>query len=652
MLIKELFSEYTENIPNPVGRGELLKICHSKDGKQMVLFAKFTQLQRFDNLDEFERAAAKAVGLDYLRVKCRYTPDMLDAKYTGEAVKRLKQDMAVINGHLNGAFYYIDNNTVHIELKRGGAELLSRAGFENALAKLLNEEFSVKLTVKLIEKQTEQDNDYHYEQMMKQVYSDSLPIPDPDIPARPAYVEEAPQTVTVDFKDIPVMSDGAEIVKGKRIYADSVTNIGDINEARNGIVIWGDVFDYAEKEIKNKKGEEKRITTVSLTDYTGSISIKDFADKDSENVLAKLKKGCTVVIRGKADFDTFDNEFIMRANDIMLVKKLERTDTCEEKRVELHMHTNMSQMDAITPADKLIKRAYSWGHKAIAITDHGVCQGYPEAMLAADDIHKSDPDFKLIYGCEAYFVDDMVPCVYGVKDQPLDGEFCVFDTETTGLDPGVEYLTEIGGVIVRNGEVVEEFDTFVKPGKPITPKITELTGITNEMVDNAPSEAEALKAFSATCEREGAALSVVLTGYCDKIDAIAEGVRVKMPEIVAALKTKLTERLEEALAGPVAAKSALTREEAGERIRQEVTLYALKVDVDEEINRLKTHTAEVRRVLQAGGAVGKRLDFLMQEMNREANTLGSKAAAIEMTDASVNLKLLIEQMREQIQNLQ
>ena len=186
------------------------------------------------------------------------------------------------------------------------------------------------------------------------------------------------------------------------------------------------------------------------------------------------------------------------------------------------------------------------------------------------------------------------------------------------------------------------------------PGVVKTEAVDNEALSKAVAGlvAEALKAFSATCEREGAALSVVLTGYCDKIDAIAEGVRVKMPEIVAALKTKLTERLEEALAGPVAAKSALTREEAGERIRQEVTLYALKVDVDEEINRLKTHTAEVRRVLQAGGAVGKRLDFLMQEMNREANTLGSKAAAIEMTDASVNLKLLIEQMREQIQNLQ
>lgn len=112
-----------------------------------------------------------------------------------------------------------------------------------------------------------------------------------------------------------------------------------------------------------------------------------------------------------------------------------------------------------------------------------------------DDIHKKDPNFKLIYGCEAYFVDDMVPCVYGVQDEPLTGEFCVFDTETTGLDPGVEYLTEIGAVLVRNGEVVAEFDTFVKPGKPITPKITELTGITNEMVEDAPSEAEALQKF-------------------------------------------------------------------------------------------------------------------------------------------------------------
>ena len=302
MLIKELFSEYTDKIPNPVGKGELIRICRSKDGKKMYLYATFLQLQRFENLDEFERAAAKAVGLDLIRVNCRYTPDMLDAKYTPELVMRLKQDMAVINGHLNGAFYYIDNNILHIELKRGGAELLSRAGFEAALSKLINDEFSVKLGVKLIEKQSPQDS---YEEQLRQAYESSIPMPDPDAPQHPAF--SAPpkeEIVSVDFKTIPVMSEGAQIIKGKRIFADSVTNIGDIYEPQNGIVIWGDIFDYAEKEIKNKKGEEKRITTVSLTDYTGSISIKDFADKDSENVLSALKKGTTAIIRGRVDFDT------------------------------------------------------------------------------------------------------------------------------------------------------------------------------------------------------------------------------------------------------------------------------------------------------------------------------------------------------------
>ena len=124
-----------------------------------------------------------------------------------------------------------------------------------------------------------------------------------------------------------------------------------------------------------------------------------------------------------------------------------------------------------------------------------------------------------------------------------------------------------------------------------------------------------------------------------------------MPDIVAAAQAKLTQRLEDALSKALTAHSQLTSEEVNDRIRTEATLYAMKIDVDEEVNRLKTHTKEVRRVLTAGGPVGKRLDFLMQEMNREANTLGSKAAAIEMTDASLNLKLLIEQMREQIQNL-
>ena len=208
-----------------------------------------------------------------------------------------------------------------------------------------------------------------------------------------------------------------------------------------------------------------------------------------------LKNGATLLVRGDCAYDKYEHDYIIYPYDVLIVERRRREDHAPEKRVELHLHTKLSALDGFCDPGGIVRLAHKMGHPAIAITDHGVCQGYPEAMLAADDIHKKDPAFKLIYGCEAYFVDDMVPCVYGVQDQPLQGEFCVFDTETTGLDPGCEYLTEIGAVLVRDGQVVDEFDTFVKPPKPITPKITELTGITNEMVADAPTEGEALQAF-------------------------------------------------------------------------------------------------------------------------------------------------------------
>jgi uncharacterized protein (TIGR00255 family) len=163
---------------------------------------------------------------------------------------------------------------------------------------------------------------------------------------------------------------------------------------------------------------------------------------------------------------------------------------------------------------------------------------------------------------------------------------------------------------------------------------------------------EALAALTASRQREGAALRDILLASCTAIDAIAEQLKVRAPDLLAAVERKLVERLEQALGRTLADTSILSRDEVADRIRQEVTLYGLKMDVDEEIKRLATHVNEVRRVLQAGGPVGRRLDFLMQELNREANTLGSKAAAIEMTNASVELKILIEQMREQIQNLE
>jgi len=186
------------------------------------------------------------------------------------------------------------------------------------------------------------------------------------------------------------------------------------------------------------------------------------------------------------------------------------------------------------------------------------------------------------------------------------------------------------------------------------PGVVETPGAEPDILRNQvlSALAEALAALAESRRREGAALANAMLAQCEQIDLVAAQISARAPDLIASVERKLAERLEKALGPPLASGSTLTREEVVERIRQEVTLYALKMDVDEEIKRLTTHVVEVRRVLAAGGSVGRRLDFLMQELNREANTLGSKAAAIEMTNASVDLKILIEQMREQIQNLE
>ncbi|MDY4162309.1 MAG: YicC/YloC family endoribonuclease [Sutterella sp.] len=202
--------------------------------------------------------------------------------------------------------------------------------------------------------------------------------------------------------------------------------------------------------------------------------------------------------------------------------------------------------------------------------------------------------------------------------------------------------------VVPNARELSVADLMEMPGVMVTerPDQDAVTAAVQTILDSA------LDAFTASREREGEALAKVLLGNCDQIEEIVKSLSVKMPDILAHIQIKLTERLESALSDALTEKSTLTREEVADRIRQEVTLYAIRMDVEEEMNRLLTHVAEVRRILQKGGAVGRRLDFVVQEMNREANTLGSKAAAVDMTNASLALKVVIEQMREQIQNLE
>ena len=183
--------------------------------------------------------------------------------------------------------------------------------------------------------------------------------------------------------------------------------------------------------------------------------------------------------------DTFANELTVMANTIIEgegLKKTTRQDNSKVKRVELHMHTKMSQMDAMTSAADLIKRAKSWGMKSIAITDHGVVQSFPEAHKL---LGRNNPDMKVIYGVEAYLAPDKLPSVRNIKGQSIDTTYCVLDLETTGFSPKLEKITEIGIMKVKDGKVIDSFSTFVNPEKPIPPRVVEVTNITDEMVKDA-----------------------------------------------------------------------------------------------------------------------------------------------------------------------
>ena len=401
----------------------------------------------------------------------------LDEAALRELMEEMKRDGIPINGFLDRCRITITGQNITVGVCHG-TKFLQEMEFERLLADRVAAHTGVRPKVTLTSAVGEAEQRQMEEKLERK-------IAPPVVKFEKKNTAPSIKVEGLDLTDKPVT-----IFHGKMFTPKNLTPLKDLGGEGGKCVIWGDVF------FTEVKGNYRKIYTVSITDYQGSINLKIRAQEGEDcSKWENIAKGTTLLVRGDCTYDKYEHDYIVYPYDVLFVERKKREDNAPEKRVELHLHTKLSSMDAFCDPGGIVKLAHRMGHPAIAITDHGVCQGYPEAMLATDEIHKSDPDFKLIYGCEAYFVDDMVPCVYGVKDQPLDGEFCVFDTETTGLDPGVEYLTEIGAVIVRNGEVVEEFDTFVKPGKPIPPKITELTGITNEMVADAPGEKEALEAF-------------------------------------------------------------------------------------------------------------------------------------------------------------
>ena len=286
-------------------------------------------------------------------------------------------------------------------------------------------------------------------------------------------------------RDYPLKrSDDPNVIYG-RDFDDMPIELKTVTGEMGEITFRGQVISFDTREIRN----EKTIVMFAVTDFTDTIMVKMFTRNDQlPDLLAEIKKGVFLKIKGVTTIDKFDGELtigsvtgIRKTSDFRVTRK----DKYPEKRVELHCHTKMSDMDGVSEAKDLVKRAHDWGHPAIAITDHGVVQGFTDANHVIEDLDKDDP-FKVIYGVEGYLVDDLTKIAENEKGQDLEGTYVVFDIETTGFSAVTDRIIEIGAVKVEDGKITDKFSTFVNPKRPIPFRITELTSITDEMVISSP----------------------------------------------------------------------------------------------------------------------------------------------------------------------
>ncbi len=503
----ELFGSFGE-LPPAVAAAPVENIALSENKEKMTVSLAPAILLDRGALSAVQRQLRIACLLEDFSITCHYTPEQLTGECLGNLTGELMASGVPINGFFVGAsaLYDRQQQVFSIALCNGGGEFLREQQIGERIANLLYRDFGLRpevvFTGEVGKVASPLEEDCGPKRLAPPPAGGTPPWESSSKSSAPRRAREggekaARRSYKGEFDPkLPFVPGTVQVVMGKEIRTSPVEIVG-VSAETGKTVLWGDIFDIASREIRDGT---KSILTISITDYTSSIDLKLFVEKEKKTaLLEELKPGVTILAQGEVAYNKFDRDITMSPVAISTVQRKTVTDEEPEKRVELHCHTTMSAMDGMTPAAELVKRAAAWGHKAIAITDHGVVQAFPEAMAAAEKIRKNNPDFKVIYGVEGYFVDDMIPAVEGPCEEPIDGEYIVFDLETTGLSSANDRITEIGAVRVKGGEVLERFDTFVNPQTRIPPEIVRLTGITDEMVQDAPLEGEALEQFFAFC---------------------------------------------------------------------------------------------------------------------------------------------------------
>lgn len=498
-------SQFGIKLSQQISQGELTQLNINKQARLITLAVKFNGLVERNTLFDTEKLITKALAYHTV-IKPHFPTELFSADYFPQLYAAVRRDIPSINGTLNNAEVRFENNTLTINLLNGGKTLLDSKGFDKALIKLISEEFNLYISVNYTGTFEVEENSEEYkaaiqdaqEKINRENLQKAAEFYQEEVETAEKREEKHAENTTVEievregkFATPQIILSSIRPLYGRSIRGKMIP-ISSISGDSGRIVVWGDVFDI---EKKVTKSGDKNIFTIDITDYTGSTTAKVFNSIKESAVIDNIKKGDTIVVQGDVEYDKYAGELVVNARSIGTAQKVKVVDNAEKKRVELHMHTNMSQMDAVTSAGDLVNRAYQWGHKAVAITDHGVAQAFPDAMKAADKINKDEEKIKIIYGVEAYFMDDLVESVKGDADTGFDGTFICFDIETTGLSAARDKITEIGAVKVENGVITDTFSTFANPEMPIPQKITQLTGITDDMVKDAPSQSEAVSAF-------------------------------------------------------------------------------------------------------------------------------------------------------------
>lgn len=498
-------SQFGIKLPQQISQGELTQLNINKQARLITLAVKFNGLVERNTLFDTEKLITKTLAYHTV-IKPHFPTELFSADYFPQLYAAVRRDIPSINGTLNNAEVRFENNTLTINLLNGGKTLLDSKGFDKALIKLVSEEFNLYISVNYTGTFEVEENSEEYkaaiqdaqEKINRENLQKAAEFYQEEVETAEKREEKHAENTTVEievregkFATPQIIQSSIRPLYGRSIRGKMIP-ISSISGDSGRIVVWGDVFDI---EKKVTKSGDKNIFTIDITDYTGSTTAKVFNSIKESAVIDNIKKGDTIVVQGDVEYDKYAGELVVNARSIGTAQKVKVVDNAEKKRVELHMHTNMSQMDAVTSAGDLVNRAYQWGHKAVAITDHGVAQAFPDAMKAADKINKDEEKIKIIYGVEAYFMDDLVESVKGDADTCFDGTFICFDIETTGLSAARDKITEIGAVKVENGVITDTFSTFANPEMPISQKITQLTGITDDMVKDAPSQSEAVGAF-------------------------------------------------------------------------------------------------------------------------------------------------------------